>query len=507
MALASTLAATVEGVVAHPVTVEANIGPGLPGMYIVGLGDATVRESRDRIKTAIVNSRLPWPKTKIMVSLSPANLPKSGSHFDLPVALAVLGSIHPVAAKRLESAVLAGELGLDGSLRAVDGILPIVASTQSESERTIIVPIGNAAEAALVGQRNILVARSLSDVWNWALGDAQLPAATDFEHGEEVTAAGPDFSDIAGQTEVKKALEVAAAGAHHVLMVGPPGSGKSMLAQRIPSILPPLSPQEIVEATAVHSVSGRDTHTVIRRAPYIAPHPALTRAALIGGGSGRPRPGAVSLAHRGVLFLDEVSEVPAAVLDNLRTPLEEGCVRLSRARREVKFPARFQLIMAANPCRCGAGDAKRCRCNSRERQTHLSNLSGPLRDRIDITVATRASGAVLADDSTESSAEIAHRVEAARDRARARWARAELNIQTNSEVEAPFLRRHFPADESGMALLGAYLAQGELTQRGVDRSIKLAWTLCDLAGESRPNLDHVASAMELRATMNAGRVE
>ncbi|WP_018298054.1 YifB family Mg chelatase-like AAA ATPase [Corynebacterium lubricantis] len=507
MALASTSAATVEGVVAFPVTVEANVGPGLPGMYIVGLGDATVRESRDRIKTAIANSRLPWPKTKIMVSLSPAHLPKSGSHFDLPVALAVLGSLHPGAAHRLETTLLAGELGLDGSLRPVDGILPIVASASADPERTIIIPAGNAAEAALVGQRNILVARSLNDVWNWAIGNEQLPAATDFGHFEEVDRGGPDFADIAGQSEVKKALEVAAAGAHHVLMVGPPGSGKSMLAQRIPSILPPLTPQEIVEATAVHSVSGRETHAVIRRAPYIAPHPALTRAALIGGGSGRARPGAVSLAHRGVLFLDEVSEVPAAVLDNLRTPLEEGCVRLSRARREVQFPARFQLIMAANPCRCGAEDALRCRCSSREKRGHLSNVSGPLRDRIDITVATRASGAVIADDTTETSATIAHRVEEARDRARARWSRAGLNMQTNSEVEAPYLRRHYPADDAGMALLGAYLAQGDLSQRGVDRAIKLAWTLCDLEGGTRPNLDHVASALDLRTTVNAGRVE
>ncbi|WP_394280606.1 YifB family Mg chelatase-like AAA ATPase, partial [Corynebacterium sp.] len=372
MALASTSTATVEGVVAHPVTVEANIGNGLPGMFIVGLAGAAVKESRDRIRTAVMNARLPWPKTKITVSLSPANLPKAGSHFDLPVAIAVLSTFLPELAPRLSRTLLAGELGLDGRLRGVDGALPMLAANTDVDFK--VIPTDNADEAALLGDRSILVADTLHEVWQWLQGEGELLAAVDVAGPRPEPPQREDFQDIAGQSSAKHALEVAAAGGHHVFMTGPPGSGKSMLAARLPSILPPLSTTQMVEATAVHSVAAESASQVVTHAPYVAPHPAITKAALIGGGSGRPMPGAVSLAHHGVLFLDEVSEIPAAVLDGLRVPLEEGAVRLSRAQREVIFPARFQLILAANPCRCGAADWRRCTCSSRHRATYLNNV-------------------------------------------------------------------------------------------------------------------------------------
>lgn len=498
MALANTYTATVEGVVAHPVTVEANVGPGLPGMYMVGLGDATVRESRDRIKTAVANSRLPWPKTKIMVSLSPANLPKTGSHFDLAIALAVLNTMAPHAGRKLGRTLVAGELGLDGTLRAIDGVLPMLATARDSGCDTVVIPAANAHEAALLGDRSILIAETLHDVWSWALGEAKLEPATDRGVAEHHQPQLPDFADIAGQDEAKHAMEVAAAGGHHVFMIGPPGSGKSMIAQRIPSILPPLTTQQQVEVTAVQSVSGRAGQSVATHAPFVAPHPSVTRAALIGGGSGIARPGAVSLAHRGVLFLDEASEIPAATLDALRVPMEEGRVRLSRTRRDVEFPAEFQLVLAANPCRCGAEDARACRCTSRDRVTHLNNVSGPLRDRIDLFVRTTSTGAVLSSDNAEPSVTIAERVAAARERARHRWEAAGVAASVNTNVPAALLRRRFPAEDSAMALLGAYLATGELSQRGVDRTLKLAWTLCDLDAAAVPDIDHVARATQLR---------
>ena len=300
MALASTFSATVEGVGAHRVTVEANVGPGLPGMHIVGLGDKAVGESRDRIRTAVANSTLPWPRTKIMVSLSPANLPKAGSQFDLPVALAVLGSLDPRAECRLKRSLVVGELGLGGQLRRVDGILQIILEALDDVDH-VIIPAENAAEAALVGHPAVKLAGSLTEAWLWAVGERELPGLETVSHTVQPVHV-PDFRDIVGQERERRAMEIAAAGAHHVLMIGAPGSGKSMLAERLPSILPELSPQQVVEATAIHSISGNSTGEVIVQAPFVAPHPSLGRAALIGGGSGIPRPGAISHAHHGVLF-------------------------------------------------------------------------------------------------------------------------------------------------------------------------------------------------------------
>ncbi|MDO5032503.1 YifB family Mg chelatase-like AAA ATPase [Corynebacterium sp.] len=533
MALGRCQTTAMEGVLAHVVTVEANVGPGLPGVHVVGLGDAAVSESRDRIRTAVMNSHLPWAKTKVVVSMSPAALPKSGAHFDLPMALAILSAgldedprAHPDPGpyppedpveypaangqecvsprQRLAHTLVLGELGLDGSVRPVSGIIPSILAARSQGYRRLVIPPGNAAEAALVPDMEVLVAPTLTEAFAWACGNRALPPAQAVarEHPAPVEAT-MDFCDIAGQREAKWAAEVAAAGGHHVMMIGPPGSGKSMIAARIPSILPELGTDQSVEATAIHSLAGT-LGPVVARAPFIAPHPSLSKAALLGGGSGNPRPGAVSLAHHGVLFLDEVSEIPARVLDGLRAPLEEGQVRLARARREITYPARFQLVMAANPCRCGTEDPSKCTCRVAERKNYLSNVSGPLRDRLDIVVSLSAQAAVINAEGEESSAQIAQRVAQARERMARRWAAEGLDVYVNGAVPATYLRRHRPAEESAMIMLGAYLAEGDLSQRGVDRVLKLAWTLADLDGSEQPGIEHVSRALDLRG---AGTIE
>ena len=348
---------------------------------------------------------------------------------------------------------------------------------------------------------SVLAARSLAQIMGWVNDLVELPSAVSVAEaqgtGASESAAVPDMADVCGQPEARWAAEVAAAGGHHMMMVGPPGTGKSMIAARLPGLLPPLDAGQCVQATAVHSVAGGVFHGPVLVPPFVAPHYSVSRSALLGGGSGMPRPGAVSLAHHGVLFLDEASEIPASVLDSLRTPLEEGEVRLVRARHDVHFPARFQLVLAANPCPCGAEDPSSCRCLARVRMRHLSNISGPLRDRLDIFVHTRGVGAVLGHAGEESTASIRKRVVAARERSVARWSRAGVRARSNRDVDSQVLRREFPADDAAMALLAAYLGNGDVSQRGVDRMLKLAWTIADLAGASRPGLDHVAQAFEL----------
>lgn len=498
MALGRTFTTALIGVQADIVSIEANIGPGLPGIHIVGMADTAISEARDRIRTAVMNSGLDWPKTKIILSLSPASMPKSGAHLDLAMVVAILTARteDPEVVDRLQHALLLGEVGLDGSIKAVPGILPGLLAAREHRYTRILVPPGNADEAALLEGVEVLLAPTLRAVYSWATGVAELPPL-DSGRVPITTEKIPDMADIAGQSAARFAAEVAATGGHHMLMTGPPGSGKSMIAARLPGLLPPLDPAQVIEASTVHSVVGATFRGAVRRAPFIAPHHSITRAALLGGGSGHPAPGAVSLAHHGVLFLDEVSEIPAAILDSLRTPLEQGCVRMLRSHREVVFPATFQLVMATNPCRCAAEETHRCRCTPRQRSTYLNNLSGPLRDRIDIRVRTSSRGAVINTGDAESTSVIAERVAAGRQRARERWSRHGLGHLHNAIVDPHVLRRYFPADDAAMALLGAYLGDAEVSQRGVDRALKLAWTLCDLEGGGRPNLDHMARALDL----------
>ncbi|MGP6172901.1 YifB family Mg chelatase-like AAA ATPase [Corynebacterium sp. A21] len=501
MALGRTYTTALTGVRADIVSIEANIGPGLPGIYIVGMADTAISEARDRIRTAVMNSGLSWPKTKIILSLSPASLPKSGAHLDLAMVVAVLTARaeDPEVDSRLQHTLLLGEVGLDGSIKPVPGILPGLLAAREHGYTRILVPPGNAVEATLLEGVEVLLAPTLRAVHSWVTGVAELPPLD--SPGELALPENiPDMADIAGQPEARFAAEVAATGGHHMLMTGPPGSGKSMIAARLPGLLPPLDPDQVIEASTVHSVVGSSFQGAVRRAPFIAPHHSISRSALLGGGSGHPVPGAVSLAHHGVLFLDEVSEIPAGILDSLRTPLEQGCVRMLRSRREVVFPASFQLVMAANPCRCAAEEAPRCRCTPRQRSTYLNNLSGPLRDRIDIRVRTSARGAVISTGDAESTVVIAERVAVGRERAHERWSRHGLGHLHNAIVDPHVLRRYFPADDAAMALLGAYLGDAEVSQRGVDRALKLAWTLCDLDGGDLPNLDHMARALDLHGS-------
>lgn len=508
MALGRSLTTAPSGVTATVVRVEANIGPGLPGTYIVGLADASISESRDRIKTAVVNSCLTWPKTKVIISLSPASLRKTGSHIDLAMAVAVLAAQNKERdfQQRAATTMFLGEVALDGSLVPVTGVLPALLAARDHGVDNVVIPRGNAAEAGLMGTPRVHLAESIHHIVGWLDGLVDLDSVPalgfdlDMDHH-------PDMRDVVGQPEARFATEVAAAGGHHMMMLGPPGSGKSMIAQRLPGLLPPLDERQRIEATVVHSVAGRTFDGAVLRAPYVAPHHSVSRAALLGGGSGNPMPGAVSLAHHGVLFLDEVSEIPASTLDTLRTPLECGKVRLVRSRQDITFPAHFQLVMAANPCRCGAEQPSTCTCTGAIRASYLNNLSGPLLDRLDIMVRTHAKGAVLRGMEEEPTASIAERVAEARRRQAFRWDRAGLKDTVNGAVDPHRLRREFPAAEEAMAYLGVFLADGAVSQRGVDRALKLGWTLCDLEGGTQPNLDHIARALELRGTTHHQHLE
>lgn len=490
MALAKTLSVSVEGVRALVVGVEANIGPGLPGMYVVGLAGAATNESKDRLKTAMMNAHLPWPKTKLVVNLSPADVRKSGSHFDLAICAAVMSA---TAGINTSDIMFLGEVGLDGSIKPVPGVVPALLAAKEHGVETVVIPTGNEQEASLVSSPHVLVADHIADVAGWLLGNKPLDRPVAFPTPQPRQL---DMADVVGQHDAKLAAEIAAAGGHHLMMIGPPGSGKSMIAARLPGIMPPLTEEQTIEATAVHSVTDHTSGPVVV-APYVAPHHSVSASALLGGGSGRPKPGAVSLAHHGVLFLDEVSEIPAHILDGLRVPLEGGEVRLLRGNREIVFPARFQLVLAANPCRCGAEDPVACSCSAVVRRRYLGNLSGPLKDRIDVLVTMHSQGAAISGEA-EPSEVIRQRVIAARERAFARWG------EVNSRIDPRRLRRDFPADEAGMAYLAALLADGQVSQRGVDRTLKVSWTLADLEGLPRPGLDHIARAIELHAFDGVG---
>ncbi|AZA11687.1 YifB family Mg chelatase-like AAA ATPase [Corynebacterium gerontici] len=494
MALANTLSAVVLGVGARVVNVEANIGPGLPGTYIVGLGDAAVTEARDRLKTAAQNARLGWPKTKVMINLSPASLRKHGTMMDLAMCMAVLAAQD--SAMDIAHVMFLGEVGLDGRITAVPGVVPAILAGAREGLGLAVVPEANAPEAASAAPSGftVLSARHILDVVQWAAGQVELPAAS--SNGPRIRRASsisnePDMRDVIGQPEAKRAAEVAAAGGHHFMILGPPGSGKSMIARRFAGILPDLDEDARRECQSIASVTASDWH----RIPFVAPHHSVSKAALIGGGSGRPTPGAVTKAHHGVLFLDEVSEIPAPVLDALRIPLDQGKVELIRADGNTTFPARFQLVLAANACRCGAAESSDCQCSARQRASYLHNLSGPLWDRIDILVHTHPKGK-LHDDAGESSNTIADRVAEARCRTQHRLAQMGIAVSSNAAVPAGRLRRELPATPDAMALLESYLAVGALSQRAVDKTLRLGWSIADLAAAQQPNIDHIAQALE-----------
>jgi magnesium chelatase family protein len=486
----------------HPVSVEVHASNGLPGFRVVGLPDASCRESRDRVRAAVLSSGLRWPQQRVTVNLAPSGLRKAGSGLDLAMALGVLVADGQVAPSALKGFAFVGELGLDGSLRRVPGILPLVAAVL---EPHVVVPPGCAREACLVRRAVVRTAANLKwlvEVLRGATRWPELPPPNDAFEGPP----SPDLAEVRGQAFGRQALEVAAAGGHHLLMVGPAGSGKTMLATRLPGLLPLLSPDEALEVAKVHSAAGTELVNggLSLRPPFRSPHHSASAVSLIGGGGARIRPGEISCAHLGVLFLDELAEFPASVLDNLRQPLEEGRVVVCRASAAVAFPARFMLVAAMNACRCGAdGSPGSCRCPESSRARYLARVSGPLLDRFDLRVRVRRpdvedllspNDGGMARTAGEPSSVVAARVAAARRLARDR------GVRCNAGLPSWDLDKLAPLSPGGRRLLEKRLREGQLSARGLDRVRRVALTVSDLAGRQGPlSAEDVLLALALRA--------
>ena len=491
-----TYAGAIVGIDAVAVTVEVNIAGGGLGMYLVGLPDNAVKESEQRIRAAFENSGERMSGRKVVVSLAPADLRKEGASFDLPIAVGILAAMGRVDAGALGGTMFAGELSLDGTLKPVRGVLPMAVRARGEGLRRLVLPADNAREAAVVEGIDVLGAGSLKEVMALLNGEAEIvPAVPGAAEPFEVAAGRyeEDFADVKGQALAKRALEIAAAGGHNVLMIGAPGSGKTMLARRMPTILPPLSPGEALETTKIHSVAGKAgvAGGLMARRPYRAPHHTISQVALIGGGQS-PRPGEVSLAHNGVLFLDELPEFGRSVLEVLRQPLEEKKITVSRAKYSVEYPANFTLVAAMNPCPCGYYNhpARECVCSPGSVHRYMSRISGPLMDRIDMHVeVTPVSAAELSAAAPgESSAAIRARVVRAREVQAARF-RCAQGVHTNAMMNAAMLREYCRPDAASAALLERAMERLNLSARAYDRILKVARTIADLAGR-----DTVAAA-------------
>ena len=507
MSLACTRAVALTGVRAQLVEVEADLGQGLPGLGFTGLADTSVVESRDRIRAAIQNCGVEWPNRKITVALLPADLRKVGSRFDLAVAMAVLAASERIRADAVREVVWIAELGLDGRLRPVRGVLPSIAALRGHGVRRVVVAPGNGAEAALVPDLDLRVAEDIGQIIAWFDGDGP-PLDAPQPAGPAAGRAYPDLADVAGQSLAKRAVEVAAAGGHHVFLEGAPGAGKTMLAERLPGLLPELDDQAALEVTAVHSVAGLlgEPASLVRRAPFQAPHHSASVASLVGGGSHLAQPGAISLAHRGVLFLDEAPEFAPRALEALRQPLEGGRVVLHRSGGVITYPARFLLVLAANPCPCAAR-ANDCVCPAQVRRRYQQRLSGPLLDRIDVRV--QVDPVAHADllglgAGRETTAAVAARVAAARAAAAERWQGTPWRC--NADVPGAALRRRpWALPAAAVSPAEGYLQRGELSARGFDRVLRLSWTLADLGGRTVPTAVDIAEALFFRTGVGQGR--